>query len=145
MLHWSSFRAPSVRGMLHPINTQHKNCRYSWIHFHSYPYYQDNLRGLSLLVNHVNYLSLGIPKADCSLPFIWIWYKKCSKTDCHTPQLCYTCTKSHQDNNNYYFLSAYISIGVIPVIIPVPRVIRHDGNTVAIINCQPQNIITSVQ
>ena len=110
MVHWSIFRALLMRGMLHPINTQRKNCKYSWIHFHSYPYYQDKFRGLSPSINHINYLSLGIPKVDSSLPLIWRQYKKFSKIGCHTPQPLHKCTKSYQDNNNSYFPSAYIAI-----------------------------------
>ena len=116
MVHWSRFRALSMRGVLHPINTQHNNCRYSWIHFHSYPYYQYKFRGLSPSVNHTHSLSLGRPEADCSLPFIWVWYEKCSKIDCHTPQLRYPCTKYQQDNNHYYLPSTYIAKGTNPKI-----------------------------
>ena len=46
MVHWPSFRALFMHGMLHPINPQHDNFRQSWINFCIYPYFQDNFRGL---------------------------------------------------------------------------------------------------
>ena len=97
--------------MLHPINTHHNNCRYSWIHFHSYPYSQDKFRGLSLSIHHRHSLSLFMPKINCSLPFIFRWYTKCSKIDCHTPQPLHPHTKAHQDKNLSYSSAAYLAIG----------------------------------
>ena len=111
MVHWSIFIALSMRVMLHPINIHHKNCRYSWNHFHSYPYSQGKFRGLSPSIYHIHSLSIDIPKSDCFLSFIWRWYTKSSKTDFHTPQPRHPCTKSHQDKNQSYLPSAYISIG----------------------------------
>ena len=124
MAHWHSFRTLVMCGMLHPINTYHNNCRYSWIHFHSYPYSQEKFRGLSPSIHHRHSLSLGIPKADYSLHFICRWYTKCSKTDRHTPQPLYTRTKYYQEKNHSYLPSAYISIGTnskSPVIVPRPE------------------------
>ena len=95
MSHCFIFRAISMHRILHPINPQHNNCRHRWIHFYSYPYSQDKFRGLSPSINHIHYVSLGRPKSDCSLPFVWRWYTKFSKTDHHTPQPCHTCTKAH--------------------------------------------------
>ena len=109
MVHLSSFRTLSMRGMLHPINQQHNNCRHSWIHFYIYPYSEDKFRGLSMSINHRHYLSLGRPKTDCYLHFIWRWYKKFSKTDHHTSQPHHLCTKPHQDNNHYYLPLAHIA------------------------------------
>ena len=110
MVDWSRFIALSMRGMLHPINPQHKNCRHRRIYFYSYPYSQDKFRGLYTSINHRNYYYLGIPKADCYLPFIWVRYTKFSKTNRNTPWPRHPCTKTHQDNTRSSFSSVYIDI-----------------------------------
>ena len=112
MVHLSRFRSLLMRGMLNSINPQHKNCRNIWTHFCSYPYSQDNFRGLYPSINHKYYLSLVRPKSDWYIPFIRIWYTKYSKIYRHTPQPRHPCTKSHQYNNHSYFPSAYIAIGI---------------------------------
>ena len=112
MVHWFSFRALSMRGMLHTINPQHKNCRHSRIHFFSHTYSQDKFRGLYPSINNIHYFSLGITKSHCYLPLIRIWYTKCSKINLNNPQPRHTCTQTHQDNTLSYLPSTYIAIGI---------------------------------
>ena len=110
MVHWTWFRALSVRGMLHSIHSQHMNRGHHWISSDSFPSYQDEFRGLFQSINWRHHQSTIIPQAYCYLPVVWGQYEKCNQTNCNTSQLWNSWYIICWDTTHSNFLSAYITI-----------------------------------
>ena len=112
MVYWFGFRALLISGMLHPINSKHKNHRHRQISSKTFPYSQYKFIVLYLSIDQINYCSLIRLQSHCYLTFIWVQYTKFNKTYYNTYQPRHSCTTSKIDTTHSTSPSAYIAIRI---------------------------------